>query len=155
VTTAPRRPPVVLRDLDDAAAAVREAGGRLTSARRAVLEALFAADGPVSAEQVAGGVTDLTSAYRNLEWLEAQGVVRHVHVGHGPGLYTLAGASADGYLVCERCGRITSVDASTLRRARAEIRRAAGFDAHFDHFPIHGLCADCSANVPEADQEDA
>jgi Fur family ferric uptake transcriptional regulator len=145
MTTAPRRPPVVLHDLDEAAEAVRQAGGRLTTARRAVLEALFAARGPVSVEQVAGASTDLTSAYRNLEWLEAHGLVRHIHVGHGPGLYTLAGEAITEYLVCERCAAITTIDADRLRRARAEIRKAAGFVAHFDHFPIHGLCPACSA----------
>ena len=34
---------------------------------------------------------DLASVYRNLEQLEELGVVRHVHLGHGPGLYALVG----------------------------------------------------------------
>ena len=33
---------------------------------------------------------DLGSVYRNLEALEAIGLVRHVHLGHGPGMYALA-----------------------------------------------------------------
>jgi Fur family ferric uptake transcriptional regulator len=150
MTTARRHPPLAVRDIDGAAEAVRGAGGRLTRARRAVLEALFATDEPVSAEQIAAGLggrlapTDLTSAYRNLEWLENLGVVRHVHVGHGPGLYALAGERAREYLVCERCGRVTAVDAAELDRARAAIRRTTGFEPHFDHFPIHGLCAACA-----------
>lgn len=150
MANAPRRPPLGLRDLEDATVAVRQAGGRLTAARRTVLEALFAATRPVSAEEIADGLgghvptTDPASVYRNLEWLEEIGIVRHVHLGHGPGLYTLAGDADREHLVCERCRRVTSVDSSTLAKARAEIRRAAGFDAHFDHFPIHGLCPDCA-----------
>jgi Fe2+ or Zn2+ uptake regulation protein len=150
MTSAPRRPALELRDVDEAAAAVRAAGGRLTAARRAVLEALFAAPGPVSAEQIAAGLdgrlapTDAASVYRNLEWLEGLGCVRHVHVGHGAGLYALAGAREQAHLVCERCGRLATVDTTALARARAEIRRIAGYDAHFDHFPIHGLCRDCA-----------
>jgi Fur family ferric uptake transcriptional regulator len=151
VTIAPRHPPLAVRDLRTAAEVVRQAGGRLTAARRTVLEALLAASGPVSADQIAAGLggrlpaTDPASVYRNLEWLEQLGVVRHVHLGHGAGLYTLAGDADREYLVCERCDRVTAVDASALDRARSEISAAAGYEAHFDHFPIHGLCADCSA----------
>ena len=45
-----------------------------------------------SAEELAAGLggrvprSDLASVYRNLETLERHGVVRHVHLGHGPGL---------------------------------------------------------------------
>jgi Fur family ferric uptake transcriptional regulator len=155
MTTAPRRPPLAVRDLGDAAQVIRRAGGRVTAARRTVLEALLANRDPVSAEQIADGLggrfatTDPTSVYRNLEWLERQGVVRHVHLGHGPGLYALVGDVAREYLVCERCDRVTTLDASALDRARTAIRNAAGYEAHFDHFPIHGLCPDCAASPDE------
>lgn len=56
MTLAPRRDPLVFEDVDDVAAAIRERGGRLSSARRVVLAALFAADGPVSAEYIADGL---------------------------------------------------------------------------------------------------
>jgi Fur family ferric uptake transcriptional regulator len=151
MTVAPRHPPRAVGTLADAARAVREAGGRLTAPRRAVLEALLTADGPVSAEQIADGLggrlatTEAVSVYRNLDWLEEIGVVRHVHLGHGAGLYQLTGAGEHAYLVCERCAAVTRIDTEQLRRVRAEIAKASGFHAHFDHFPIHGLCADCAA----------
>lgn len=150
MTASPRRPPHALSDIGDAAEAVRKAGGRLTAARRTVLQALFTAAEPVSAERIADGLegrvgrTDPGSVYRNLEWLEALGMVRHVHLGHGPGLYTLAGTTDREYLVCERCHRVTSVNAANLAEARAQIKQAAGYEARFDHFPIHGLCPDCA-----------
>jgi len=147
VTVAPRRPPLAVSDLDEAADAVRAAGGRLTTARRAVLEALLAAGRPVSAEQIADGLAGrapLVSVYRNLDWLEELGLVRHIHVGHGAGLYRLAAEAEFEYLVCERCGAMSAVDARALDRARAEIFKAAGYEARFDHFPVHGLCAGCA-----------
>ena len=49
-----------------------------------MLEALLAAEEPLTAEEIAGDA-DLASIYRNLETLEAIGIVRHVHLGHGPG----------------------------------------------------------------------
>src|ERR1044071_6091886 len=98
MTESPRVPPLEFEDIEDVAAAIRDAGGRLTATRRLVLEALFDAEGPVSAELLAsrlagrGPAFALPSVYRNLERLEALGVVRHVHLGHGPGLYALVGS---------------------------------------------------------------
>ncbi len=150
MTLAPRRAPLSFAGLDDVAAAIRESGGRLTSARRVVLTALFAADGPVSAEYIADGLagrtirSEVSSVYRNLERLEELGVVRHVHLGHGPGLYVLEDGVQREYLVCEGCDRVDSVEASKLDDARAAIRTAFGYEARFEHFPIVGLCSRCA-----------
>ena len=144
---APHSPPLAFGNIDDVADELRRRGGRFSTPRRLVLEALFAADRPISADEIAGGDgarIDLTSVYRALEYLEEIGVVRHLHLGHGPGLYVLTGGAEREYLVCERCGRITTVDSSQLDDVRAEVRKASGYAARFSHFPIVGLCATCS-----------
>ena len=120
---------------------LRSHGLRVSSARRLVLEALIAAERPLTAEELAGDA-DLASTYRNLETLEAIGIVRHVHLGHGPGRYALSGRSG-GWASCEQCGRATPLAASALERIRAVVRDAAGFDAGFSHFPIVGRCSEC------------
>jgi Fur family ferric uptake transcriptional regulator len=154
VTRAPRTPRLEFRDIDDVAAALREAGGRFSAPRRRVLEALFAAEGPVSAEYLASGmdgrtaVLDPASVYRALEYLEELGVVRHVHVGHGPGLYALTGDGEREYLVCDACHRVTAVEAGALDGIRAQIERDFGYRASFTHFPIVGLCAACAKAGP-------
>ncbi|MEJ7656709.1 MAG: transcriptional repressor [Thermoleophilaceae bacterium] len=151
MTVAPKRPAREVGSLEEAFAALREAGYRLSAARRLLLEALFAAEGPVSAEYIADGLggraiaSDLPSTYRNLETLEAFGLVRHFHMGHGPGLYMLAGRPELEYLACERCGRVTSVDPIELDPIRDRIREAFGYEASFRHFPMVGRCADCAA----------
>jgi Fur family ferric uptake transcriptional regulator len=150
MTIAPDRRPLAFRSLDDVVDALRDSGHRVSAPARRVLEELFAADGAVSAERIAAGrgdggpALDLTSVYRNLERLEQLGVVSHVHVGHGPGLYALARDGDAEYLVCDRCGRVTSVDPAALDGVRAAIRQAFGHDARFAHFPIHGRCAACA-----------
>ena len=111
-----------------------------------MLEALFAADGPVSAEQLAtGSGSTIASVYRNLETLEAHGVVRHVHLGHGPGLHALIGPGEHEYLFCEGCGDVRAVAPEELDPVRERIRERFGLDARFTHFPIAGLCARCAA----------
>ena len=86
--------------------------------------------------------SDLASVYRNLDTLEEIGLVRHFHLGHGPGLYALAGYERE-YLVCERCGALRSVDPSELDGVRELVDEAFGYRASFKHFPIVGTCADC------------
>jgi len=137
-------------DLDSVVRAVRARGLRVTAPRRAVIETLFAAEGPVSAEEIASGLggarsaVDDASVYGNLEALEEVGLVRHIHLGHGPGKWTLADRARRDYLHCERCGAWRAVEPSLLAEARAAIHRATGYEARFTHFPIAGLCPDCT-----------
>jgi Fur family ferric uptake transcriptional regulator len=150
MTVARQTPPVHVETVEEAVEVIRDRGLRVSAARRLVLEALFAAGGPVSAERIADGVagrvprSDLASVYRNLETLEQLGLVRHVHLGHGPGLYALA-APAREYLVCESCAATVGLDEPELHDVRDLIRERFGYEAHFGHFPLVGLCPDCTA----------
>jgi Fur family transcriptional regulator, ferric uptake regulator len=150
MTVAPETPRRSFDDIEGALAILREQGLRVSSARRLVLQSLFASDGPATAEAIAGRsalALDLASVYRNLETLERVGIVQHVHLGHGPGLYTLAGAREREYLVCDRCGRVEAVEADRLERTRDAIRADFGYEARFTHFPIVGVCADCARSA--------
>lgn len=110
-----------------------------------MLETLFGADGPVSAEWIARHLdAELTSVYRNLEALERHGIVRHVHLGHSPGLYALVGAGEREYLYCDRCGAVRSVRPAELEPVRRQIARRLGYDARFTHFAIVGTCRACA-----------
>jgi Fur family ferric uptake transcriptional regulator len=139
----------------DAMAALRARGLRASSARRLVIEAVYAAEEPVTAERIAGGLdgrfppSDLASVYRNLETLEQHGLVRHFHLGHGPGRYVPAGEPRE-YLACENCGSVRAVDRRALAAVREYVRRRFALSASFSHFPIVGRCASCSAPDQEA-----
>ncbi len=71
-------------------------------------------------------------------------MVRHVHLGHGPGLYALAGSGEREYLVCERCGAYRVARPAEVDAIREHIRVTFGYVARFSHFPIVGLCAACA-----------
>jgi len=135
--------------LDAAFSALRQRGLRLSAARRLLLEALYAAMEPVTAERIAAGLdgrlprSDIASVYRNLETLEELGLVRHVHLGHGPGLYVHAGIALHEYVACEGCEGYVAVHPHQLDGARDAIREAFGYEASFTHFPIVGLCPEC------------
>jgi Fur family transcriptional regulator, ferric uptake regulator len=145
MTDAPDTPRLAFSGLADAIEALRARGLRLTTPRRLVLEALFSADGPVSAEHVATALKlDVTSVYRNLETLEEHGLARHVHLGHGPGLYELVGRGEREFLSCERCGGVRALTPEQLDPVREQIKHLFGYEARFTHFAIVGLCPDCA-----------
>ncbi len=151
MTVASQTPPVLFETIEEAIRAVRGRGMRLSTARRLVLEALFAANGPVSAVHLAHTLSiDESSVYRNLEVLERHGLIRHVHLGHGPGLYVLVGRQEVEYLYCERCAEVTAVTPKQLDPLRQTIKQQFGYEARFTHFAIVGLCEQCAAQPPSS-----
>ena len=152
--TVPHETPVLApASIPAAITTLRVRGLRVSAARRLVLEALFAADAPASAEQLADGVggrvprSDVASTYRNLETLEALGLVRHMHLGHGPGRYEPAGRQ-DELAACERCGACAVLPRDTAAAIRSAVRDAVGFEPFFHHFPLAGLCPACASARP-------
>ena len=128
--------------LTAAVVALRTRGMRVSASRRALHEAQFDAPGPRTAEELAGRL-DIASVYRNLDQLEHVGLVRHVHVGHGPGRYALAASGTHGLIACEECGRHAPLPPEALDAIRAAVRSATGFTSDFSHFPIIGRCPAC------------
>jgi Fur family ferric uptake transcriptional regulator len=145
MTIAPDVPRLLVSTPDEAIRALRESGLRLSTVRRLVIEALFAAEGPVSAPELALELSlEESSVYRNLEVLERAGLTRHVHLGHGPGLYALIGRDEGEYLYCERCDKVTLLRSDELEPVRDHIKRNFGHSARFTHFAIVGVCASCA-----------
>jgi Fur family ferric uptake transcriptional regulator len=149
----PRSSPVVpASDARSALQEIRDRGLRITAARRQVIEALYAPDRPVTAEEIASGMygrfmpCDLASVYRNLEALEELGLVRHMHLGHGPGLYAPAALSHE-YVACERCGRSQTVPADCLALLRGVVAKGLGYRVSFTHLPLTGLCPACQEKL--------
>jgi Fur family transcriptional regulator, ferric uptake regulator len=142
-------PTLQFESADSVLRMLRERGLRISTARRMIVNYLFEAEGPVSAQQIAAGLDrtplDLASVYRNLETLEKHGVVRHFHAGHGPGRYVLVGGGEREYLACDRCGAVEEVDRSELDALREEVENRFGYEVGFTHFPMVGLCPRCAA----------
>jgi len=150
--TVPHTGPVVRApDVADALAAMRERGLRVSSVRRLMLDALYGSSEPMTADRLADVVggqtgTDVASIYRNLETLEEVGLVRHFHLGHSPGLYVRAGDGEHEYLVCGSCNAIRAVEPEELDDLRGALQQQFGWEAHFTHDPIVGLCPACAGH---------
>ena len=100
----------------------------------------------MSAERLGGRLgLELTSVYRNLETLERHGLIRHVHLGHGPGLYVLVGRGEREYLYCERCRRVRALPPRELDPVRSLVEERYGYRTRFTHFALVGTCRECLA----------
>lgn len=133
---------------DEVLARLRSGGVRITSARRAVIEALVDGDDHVTADElaarVAGAAPDvhLSTVYRTLDALERLGVVTHVHLGHGRAVYHLADRMHH-HAVCEACGHVVELPSDVLCDVQERLRRESGFEVDAHHFALVGRCAAC------------
>jgi Fe2+ or Zn2+ uptake regulation protein len=134
-------------------AKMRARGGRVTTARRQLLEALFESSSHRTAEDLAAEVqgrtpdVHLSTIYRNLDELERLGVVVHAHLGHGPATYHLAELS-HSHLVCERCGATIEAPDELFQGLAAGAEADYGFRIDPRHFAVLGRCRGCREDTP-------
>ena len=127
---------------------LRERGGRLTTARRAIITALLGAGGHVTADELAAAVqgahpdVHLTTIYRCLDALEELGVVDHAHLGHGRAVYHLTD-EPHLHLVCDRCGTVVEVPDALFEDLAGRLQAAYGFAIRPRHFAVLGRCQEC------------
>jgi Fur family ferric uptake transcriptional regulator len=128
---------------------LRARGGRVTTARRQLLEAVFEARSHATAEELAAAVqarspdVHISTIYRNLDELERLGVLVHTHLGHGPASYHLA-SSPHGHLVCEVCGATIEAPPELFAELGRTARERFGFDIDPRHFAVLGRCGECT-----------
>ena len=129
---------------------MRERGFRMTASRQFVIQALDAATGHLSADQLhaaitaAGGTTDLSTVHRTLATLLDEGIVHATPTRRGL-TYGLT-HDAHQHALCDNCGRTFSI-------AAEHARYPAGLPTGFQPsaLVIHGRCADCvDADSPPA-----
>lgn len=137
-------PLVVAPTLHAAIVFLRARGIRLSRPRIRLLESLYASAAPRTAEQIAAdGAGDVATVYRNLGALEEAGIVRHSHAAGGPARWAPATAMPE-VAECEWCGRREPLAPAAAAQLRALTRRLLGFEAHFEHAPLPGLCGRCA-----------
>jgi len=128
---------------------LRAVGGRVTSARVAVLSVLESSGDHLSADDIATRVQVLQPAvhratvYRTLDSLVEVGVVSHTHLGHGAAVYHLVDEEHI-HSQCQRCGRIIDLDAGLLAAAARVLLADHGFVLDASHSALLGTCGACA-----------
>jgi Fur family ferric uptake transcriptional regulator len=127
----------------DLATALRTRGLRMTAQREQVLDAVRSL-GHATPEQISEAVSgvDVTTVYRNLELLEALGLVRHTHLGHGAPAYRPA-EDDHVHVVCHVCGNVVDAPADLVDALARRLERERGFVLDRSHFTVFGRCESC------------
>ena len=109
----------------DMPALVRKANLRVTKPRLALLDALAAAGGPMSIEQlhktVGSDTCDLVTVYRCMGAFERAGVVARSYFHDGTTLFRLVKAETDRYsyhVLCKSTNRVNPLDAQSSAKIK-------------------------------------
>ncbi len=137
---------------DEILEGIRDAGERVTVARRAVVAALVAADGHATAEALQARVqaehpeVHMATIYRNLQALSDAGTVDVLRNSDGEAIYRLCATDAHHHhLVCRSCGTSIEIASDEVERWADRTARAHGFTAVTHTAELYGVCATCSS----------
>lgn len=135
----------------------RQAGSRLTTIRRKVLEALLADHRPLGAYDIADRVSQPEarrvapiSIYRALDFLVEHGFVHRLSTRNAFVACPHEHRAGDvvAFLICEACGGVDEDNAPTLQEAMAVVAQGHGFAAQRQVVEITGLCEHCRTGNP-------
>jgi Fur family ferric uptake transcriptional regulator len=136
--------------IDELLERIRRSGGRVTTARRVVLEVILDAGSEhLTAEDLAARVhrstpeVHLSTVYRTVESLEQLGLLRQARLGTGPVSYHLA-ADEHHHAVCSSCGRVIQLPASAMAPLTRRLAKDHDFVADPQHLTITGHCTTCA-----------
>ena len=134
--------------VDEILSIIRGSGGRITTTKRALAQALVSTHDHLTAEEITAVIqrsapdTSPSTIYRNLEELEQLGVVVHAHLGRAAAVYHLAGP-VHGHLLCEACGMTVNVPSQLFEAISRTVRRDYDFEIDRHHLAISGTCVHC------------
>lgn len=130
---------------------LREDGGRVTSSRRLIVEAMLAGgDHHLTAADIVEIVRrddpafHESTVYRTLERLTELGVVRPVQLAPGATVFHLVeNAPHHNHLICDGCGRVIEAGADLLDGLAGDIARDYRFALQTEAASLHGRCDAC------------
>ena len=133
---------------------VRQVGQRYTSLRRAVVDVLAGAAGPLTIPEILRAKSGLaqSSLYRTLHLMEEAGVVHRMAGPAGFARYELAEDLTEHHhhLICVSCGDVEDLAASsrverTVSKVIEEAASRTGFRSQGHRLELVGVCARCGA----------
>ena len=132
-----------------AEAALRRHGGRITRARRALLEAIEGSSRPLGPRELqtllarSGVRMDRVSVYRNLTALLKLGLLHRVVGSSAVRPCASRQRRCHHAIVCTGCGSAREFHSEVLERALGDIRRATRYRIQEHVLELRGLCERC------------
>jgi len=122
-------------------------GHRLTTSRRAVLEALERAESPLTIEEIWESVPDVGRAtvFRTVKLLLELGLICRVVLENGSIRYVPATPEHHHHFICNRCGTVEEFQEPAVDEAIRELAVRAGFRLSGHTLELFGVCSRCEA----------
>ena len=127
---------------------LRAKGYRLTPQRELVLAAVEKLSHATPEEVLAevrrsSSAINLSTVYRNLEFLEELGLVRHAHLNDRVSTYHSTSGHEHFHIVCRKCQRVSSVDPDVAAPLVERLRESYDFEVDLGHLTVFGECTTC------------
>ena len=129
----------------------RAVGLRRTRALEQLLATLVETDRPMTLAELAASPRladqcDKATVFRLLHRLADKGIVRRLGLHERAAYFALLVPDRHhDYLICTRCGRITTVNAPCpVHQLEQEIRRSTGYRDLYHELEFFGTCPDCA-----------
>jgi len=132
-----------------AEAALRRRGGRITRARRALLELIERSVRPLGPRDLQSRLAsegvrmDRVSVYRNLSALLELGLLHRVVGSSAVRPCAESEERCHHAIVCSQCGSAREFHSRALERALGEVRRATRYRVQGHVLELRGLCERC------------
>jgi len=124
-------------------------GYRVTSARRAVVDAVFGSNRALTPIEVYDAARKkyralgLVTVYRTLEKLEELHLIQRVHQPMGCQAFISAGHGHQHLLLCQQCGQVEFFEGDDLDALIKSIAKKTGYQIQDHWLQLFGLCANC------------
>jgi Fur family ferric uptake transcriptional regulator len=125
---------------------------RITNQRDVILSELRAVKTHPTADELYTQVrsrlprVSLATVYRNLEWLNEQGLAKKIEVGGRQKRFD--GDISEHYHVrCQKCGRVADIEMDVLENLEGCISESCGFTVTGHRLEFTGLCSECTQRV--------
>jgi len=129
-------------------------GGRMTTQRRMILQALIECADHPTAEEIYQKVREknpglnLSTVYRTLRWLEQHGLVNARRFDDDPRLERFDPVVEEGedhfHFRCRKCNQITEFDTPLIEVVKAQFVDCFGGNVENATLVFYGLCSECS-----------
>jgi Fur family ferric uptake transcriptional regulator len=137
--------------VDSALARLREAGYKITNARRTVLEVLCQDDQHLTSadviEQVEARDPSIgrASIFRTLELLTELAIIRPTYLTpRTPNYIVMPESGHHAHIICPQCSKITELGDCEIEDLIAQIAEKQGLEITGHLLEIYGICPDCS-----------
>jgi Fur family transcriptional regulator, ferric uptake regulator len=130
---------------------LRQRGYRITPQREMIVQALGDAGDHVTAENIYDAVKDrssavnITTVYRTLDTLVAEGLINRTNLYTGQIIYTTQLHGPHLHLLCRQCGETISIEYNLVAPLVAKLNQNYEFEADLHHLTILGICAHCQS----------